>query len=791
MALHSGPAVLRDGNYVGPTVSRVSRLAKTAESSQILLLSVTLSKLSHYLDGVQVRDLGMHRLRDSGDSERIFQIVAKGLPESDVVPAVPNNLPIVTSSFVGRQDDLRRLRRMVRAHRLVSIVGFGGIGKTRLALQLANEFSTEFADGVWFVGLKDVDNAAVIPQAVADALHLPAVSSDVIEDVLLADMAKKHVLIVIDNAEHLLSGVAQFVHRLLQVTNDVRVIVTSRQPLRVQGERILRIAALDEAVRLFLERARSFGSALEMSETTSQLVTTICDRLGGIPLAIELAAARATSKTLEELQSIPWIEVAATPLSSTIEWSFRLLPPDEQRALMSLAAFDGSFSFEAAEKVAFDNALRGKSLGLLGSLTDKSLVSYFSDPYSSRYYLLEVVRDFLLSRLFECSELPAIRKRHCSYFLNVALALTEPNIKPQVSLEGIAREWRNIRAALRLALEDELEVERGRWLVSRLWPFWLATGRTSDAWDWIRLALRGSDVPSRLRRELLQRAAQIALGRNDPAAPALAKSLVEAQERAGDPIALGNALLLLANSKVATGAGTEAELHLHRALEQFRAADDRRGVAVALCALGTVAGQQKLNYAQAKRLLSRSLEMFTAIGDFYGCVEVLGNLTVTSMRAGEFPQALDYGERSLALLRRLGNDADAVLAHINIAEVYLEWGKRHKALEVLVAAHQGIGTGNRLYVAYFYEAAFKLAVDVGAHETAAQIYGYAQRQRHNSGTPLQPDEAAVLQTRSRRLTQSVDEATLASLVRHGTTLDTTAIKELIESLDAPCRLFCA
>ncbi|HZY98734.1 MAG TPA: hypothetical protein VFE36_04105, partial [Candidatus Baltobacteraceae bacterium] len=246
-----------------------------------------------------------------------------------------------------------------------------------------------------------------------------------------------------------------------------------------------------------------------------------------------------------------------------------------------------------------------------------------------------------------------------------------------------------------------------------------------------------------------------------------------------------------ANSKVATGAGAEAELHLHRALEQFREANDRRGLAVTLCALGTVAGQQKLNYASANRLLSRSLEMFLAIDDLYGCVEVLGNLTVTSMRAGEFGEALDYGQRSLALLQRLGNDADAVLARINIAEVYLEWRKPRQALEVLLAAHHGVATGNRLYVAYFYEAAFKLAVEVGAYEIAARICGYAQRQRYNTRTPLQPDEAAVLQTRIQRLAQNVDEATLAQLVREGTTLDATAIKELIEHLDAPARRSCA
>jgi tetratricopeptide (TPR) repeat protein len=363
--------------------------------------------------------------------------------------------------------------------------------------------------------------------------------------------------------------------------------------------------------------------------------------------------------------------------------------------------------------------------------------------------------------------------------------LAHPSVNPQLSLDRISREWNNIRVALRVALEQRQDLDGGRRAVRSLWPFWLATGRTSEAWHWIELALQGDNIPAQLRGELLQRAATIAAGRGDASAPALAKLLVEMHERSNDHASLGGALLLLANTKVAIGSGDEAEPYLRRALGHFRAAGDRRGIAIALCALGTVAGQQHLNHSGAKTLLQHSLEIFREIEDSFGCAEVLGNLSVTAMRAGEYAEALDYGQQSLEVLRRLGNVADTVLAHLNITEIYTEWHKPAKALAALKLARRVLATNaNRLYQAYYFEAAFKLAMEFGAHRLAAQLYGYAARQRRNARTPLQPNERDLLQARTTILARTLDEATLRDLVSKGSTRDGATVEGLIDRLES-------
>lgn len=800
VALHVGPAVLRDRDYFGPTVNRVARLLTAAHPGQILLSAATAYALSLHLGDTHLRDLGTHRLRgDLGEPERIFQVIAPGLPFESVAPAtldaVPNNLPTQTSSFVGRHEDLKRLRELAWINRLVTIVGFGGMGKTRLALQLAAESSAEFADGCWFVGLKELDDPGQIAQTAADALRVRAGPGELIDDVLIKYLTKKRTLVIIDNAEHLLHGVAAFVKQILESTAETCIVVTSREPLHIPGEQTLRLEGLDEAVRLFIDRARAM-TELELSDDTSASIAKICERLHGIPLAIELTAARMTSISLDTSEAMLRLHVdpfeleaeakASNPLRATLEWSFDLLSREERRALVNLAAFEGSFTLEAAEAVAFHDAIRGQTLALLGSLTDKSLVSYVSDGDTSRYYLLEMVREFALEQLTSSNDAPAIGQRHCRFFMKLIQRLVHPSVNPQVSHDRISREWFNIRAALRVALEQRDDLEGGRLAVCSLWPFWVATGRTEEAWHWINLALQGDNIPQQLRGDLLQRAAHIAYNRSDVSAPKLAKLLVDMYERSNDDANLGHALLLLANTKVAAGAVDEAETYLKRALDRFRAIGDKRWIATALCALGTVAGQQHLNYAGAKQLLQHSLELFRAVEDSFGCVEVLGNLSVTAMRAGDFAEALDYGSQSLDLLRRLGNEADTVVAHLNIAEIYTEWHKPQKALVALRAARRVLASkANRLYQAYYYEAAFKLAVEFGSYRTAAQLYGYAARQRRMARTPLQPNERELLQSRTALLGRALDEATLRELVFKGSTFDVETVEGLIDTLDAP------
>jgi len=799
MGLHSGVAVIRRGDYFGPTLNRVARLTGAAHGGQILLSAATATLVSKKLGNATLRDLGTHRLKDLGEPEVIFQVVAPGIRADFLSPAsldaTPNNLPSQISSFIGRSNDLERLRNLTAKHPLVTIAGLGGIGKTRLALQLAAEAIADYKDGCWFVGLKDMDDPAQIAQTVADALRLRSVPGEPIEAQLFEYLFKKRALIVIDNAEHLIQGVAAFTRRLLQAVSELRVVVTSREPLHIVGEQVLRIGGLDESERLFIDRARALRFDLTVSDETARSVSSICAKLQGIPLAIELAAARVATLSVSQIdellaEKLPILaahnngDSTENPLVAMVDWSYRLLAQSEKRFLARLAVFDGSFSLDAARSVAFDNSFGGDAFELIASLVDKSLVSHVIEGSESRYHLLEVVRDFANDRLRASGDAPSVERRYCSYYGGLVRSLASSSPSAEATVLALTREWGNVRNALRFALDERIDLDGGRWLVRNLWEFWLATGRTTEGWYWINRALEETDQPPYLRAELLQRAAQIASDRRDFAAlEPLAKLLVEIHERSGDAAALGNALQLLTNAKVGVGSGAEAETYQRRALEQFRMAGDRRGIAYALANLGTMAEQLHLNYDTARQLLLHSLQIFRELGVPQTCAVILGNLSVSSVRAREYVQALTYAKESLTILLRLGNLADAGIQYVNIAEILIESRKPGEALPELRAARRAFGQRpNRLYMAYYFEAAFKAAVELKEHDRAALIYGYVEHQRSVARTPLQPSERTSIESRRGVLSRTLPAPILDRLLRDGASMETEAAEALVDQL---------
>jgi predicted ATPase len=804
IGLHTGAAVIRRGDYFGPTLNRVARLTMAAHGGQILVSAATAALVAKKLGGAKLRDLGTHRLKDLGEPEVIFQVVASGIRSDFLAPnsldATPNNLPSQISSFVGRRSDLDQLRALTGRHPLVTVAGLGGIGKTRLAVQLAAEVIADFKDGCWFVALRDVDDASQIAQTMADALRLRSAPGDPVEAQLLEYLFRKRMLVVFDSAEHLVDGVAAFIRRLLGAVSDIRVIVTSREPLHITGEHVLRISGIDEPERLFLDRARALRSDLAMSEETSRAISNICTKLQGIPLAIELTAARVAMLSVVQLDELLMSEIAARSsskkplaegaLHAMLEWSHRLLSDDEKRFFARLAIYDGSFSLESARAIAIDDVSGGDAVELLGSLADKSLVSHAIDGAVSRFHLLNVVREFASERLRVSGDLEAVSNRYCAYYISMVRSLAASGTNPEAVNVKLALDWLNVRSALRLALEERLDIEGGRWAIRSLWDFWLATGRTTEGWYWINRGLEGTDLPARLRIELLQRAAQIAASRGDYAAlDPLAKLLVEAHERSGDASALGNALQLLMHAKTGLGNGAEAELYQRRALEQFQLAGDRRGIALALANLGTIAEQQHLNYDTARQLMLHSLALFRELGVPQNCAMLLGNLSVICMRAGEFVQALAYAKESLEIYSRLGNELDAGMQHVNVAEIYVESRNPAEALPALRAARRSFGESpNRLYLAYYFEAAFKAAVELKAYEQAALIYGYAERHRTVARTPLQPSERETIESRRAILARKLNAPVLDRLTREGASMETATAEGLIARLEsAPLR----
>lgn len=455
MALHTGDAVLQDdGNYVGLSIIRCARLRACGHGGQIVASEATAALVADA--GVELIDLGSVRLRDLTRAERVFQVVHPDIldqfPPLRSLDTAPHNLPTTLTSLIGRDADLATVAGLLAEHRLVTVVGSGGCGKTRLAQHVAADMIDHHPAGTWWVELAPLTEEAQIAEAVATSLGLGAViGADVTARVVRHLAVAGRTLIVLDNAEHLLDGVSRTAERLLSSCPAVRILVTSREALAISGETIWRVPSLaaprrDEhivpdqlntfdAVRLFLERARTARPNLVVDDETAPFIAAICARLDGIPLALELAAARVRSMTLQRLavglddafRLLTGGARTALPrqqtLLASIAWSVDLLDDVDQAVLRRLAAFQGPFTLDGAEAVTTDDDLVAPVdvLDALARLVDKSLVEF--DAASDRYRLLATVRQFGLDRLRERDELAVTRTRHARWFASVCVEI--------------------------------------------------------------------------------------------------------------------------------------------------------------------------------------------------------------------------------------------------------------------------------------------------------------------------------------------------------------------------------
>ncbi len=387
MGLHTGEAESRDDDFFGPALNRVSRLLSTGHGGQVLISQATYELVRDSLPkGAEVRYLGEHRLRDLERPEGVYQLVHELLPIE--FPALrslselPNNLPLQVTSFVGREKELTAVEALVRKNRLVTFTGSGGTGKTRLSLQAAADLLADFEDGAWLVELAPLTEPELVPQTVAAALRVREEPGRSLSETLVSHLKDKHLLLLLDNCEHLLDAAARLVDSLGRSCPKVHVIATSREPLAIQGEQVYRVPSLStpdpkkkeslevlnqyEAVRLFIDRAVLAQPAFQVTNENAPAVAQICHRLDGIPLALELAAARVRAMPVETIASrlddrfrlLTGGSRTALPrqqtLRAAIDWSYGLLDEKEKTLLRRLSVFAGGWTLEAAEKVCAD-----------------------------------------------------------------------------------------------------------------------------------------------------------------------------------------------------------------------------------------------------------------------------------------------------------------------------------------------------------------------------------------------------------------------------------------------------
>src|SRR5215467_5594484 len=588
VALHSGACVERDGDYFGPVVNRVARLLTAGHDGQILVSGGTRELLADRLaDGIGLRDLGEHRLKDLGRAERVFQVTGAGLAggfgplRSLNDPALHHNLPSQTTSFVGRDAEVAELRALVAGRsRLITIVGAGGIGKSRLALQVAAEALDGDGDAVWLVELAPVAEPELVAHTVAAVLSVREEPGRPIVDTLVEAVGDRYLIVVIDNAEHVLGAVVKLADALMRSCPRTCLLVTSREPLGIGGEHVFRVQPLAvppadlaapgqlaafESVQLFTERAAMHRRGFALDEDNAPAVAAICVRLDGIPLALELAAARLGSLSVPEISSrldqrfrlLTRGSRTALPrhqtLRALIDWSYDLLNSGEQLVLDRLSVFAGGWTLEAAEAVASGgDTANWQVLDHLAALVDKSLVQAEDLQGSTRYRLLETVRHYAAERLAgrTGSELHQTRAAHRDYYL----ALVETAERhlcgrdEPVWLDRLEVEFDNIRAALAFSLADPDSAEPGLRLAAGLRWFCNMRGHGGEVFEALSALLQRPDArkPTRIRARALTVSCHVLdlLG-NDSAVPSMANEAIGIARGLAEDVIVADGLSLL------------------------------------------------------------------------------------------------------------------------------------------------------------------------------------------------------------------------------------------------------
>lgn len=735
IALHTGDSEERAGDYFGPTVNRVARLLAIGHGGQVLVSGTAADLLHENLPQQHgLRDLGLHGLKDLSRAERVFQATAPEL--DDAFPALrsmdqlPNNLPVQPTSFIGREEAVAEIKALVTRGPLVTLVGPGGVGKTRCALQSGAELLDGFPDGVWFVDLDPLGDPSLVTGSIAQTLGVREVPNVPLLETLTEDLARKQLLLILDNSEHVIDEMRRVAAAILRQCPRVRILATSREPLNITAEHVFRLPSLDaaESIALFADRARAVDARFELTQENADAVTAVASRLDGIPLAIELAAARVrvlspaqiAQRLDERFRILTGGDRSALPrrqtLRATIDWSYDLLEDRERTLFRRLAIFAGSFSLEAV------TAVCGLSGGLdewdvldsLTALVDKSLVLAESDGDDRRYRLLQSMREYGLERLREAGEEDRVAQRHVQYYAQFAASLAPliATLEDEQWTQRCRPELDNFRAAIEWTLGRSHDPALGIALLAQLeWPQILTTPQEALRW-YERAAAERDAMPDAIaharilrhcvllewlaarplaqRGETVERGVAVAKASNDPDEVARALASLGGWHRSAGRFDEAEAAFveayadsehlsrLAANAVLRIWAVTDlqrgnVEVARQRFVEVVQS--ERPGSeahASALLNLG------ELEYAvgnldAAREAARHARETYTPIGSPY-LVLVLANLGAYAMAADDLEDARKYLREAIKVQRRSARGwlCTVVEQHALLAALHLE-----------------------------------------------------------------------------------------------------------------------
>jgi non-specific serine/threonine protein kinase len=693
------------------------------------------------------------------------------------------NLPLPLTRFIGREDHVAELQHWLAEHRLATLTGAGGCGKTRLALAVATELLATFPDGVTFVDLAPLTDPQWVPQAVATALGLTEEPGRSPADALRDFLESRHLLLVLDNCEHLLAACAHLVHSLLQSCPHLRVLATSREALGITGERTYRVPPLSlpgpqerpgveqvtqyEAVRLFSDRATAVHPSFQVTAENVEAVTRICRRLEGMPLAIELAAARVKALPVEKLNErlddmfrlLTGGNRTGLPRQQTlralIDWSYDLLSPPEQTLLHRLSVFAGGWTLEAAEAVCIGEGVEEREvLDLLTRLVEQSLVLYEERGGEERYRLLETIRQYARDRLegkpheVGRGEAAEVRGRHRDWCLELAETAAQKLGGPEqaVWLERLETEHDNLRAALAWGLECG-EAEPGLRLGVALFLFWATRGYWTEGRERLTALLGqpGAEARTVVRAKALHWSGFLADPQGDSgAARAFFEESLAISRELGHKPGIAESLLSLGWVVHQQGDSGAARAFFKESLAISRELDNKTGIAESLRVLAWAASQWG-DYGEARALLEESLAIWRAVGntDCFGFGLSLGYLGWVAHGQGNYGEARVLLEESLAIHREIDNKYAIASLLPALAMVTRDQGNSGEAralLEEALTISRKLGYRNGMERAL--EGLAGVAVAQAQPERAARLLGTAERLREAIGAPLQPGDRA-------------------------------------------------
>ncbi len=713
MALHTGAAEHRDNDYFGQPLNRVARLMGIGHGGQVLVSAGTQELTRDTLPpGCALQDVGEHRLRDLGRPEPVFQLLHPALPSefpplrSLDNPELPNNLPQQVTSFIGREKEIKAVKALLGKTRLLTLTGSGGCGKTRLALQVAAEVLDQYPQGVWLAEMAPLTDPGLVPQSIAQALGVNEEPGRPVLQTLVDHLKTRRLLLVLDNCEHLLAACAHVANTLLRACPHLHILASSREGLGIAGEQAYRIPSLSlpdvrrvqtveslsqyEAVRLFVERALSVLPQFTVTNANAPALAQLCVRLDGIPLAIELSAARVRSLSVEEINSkldnrfrlLTGGSRTALPRQQTlralIDWSYDLLNGQEKTLLCRLSVFAGGWTLEAAEAVGTGGDIEDwEALDLLTSLVDKSLVVAEQENEHTRYHLLETVRQYARDRLIESEEGETVRQRHQAFCLTFAEE-AEPHLQGPEGARWMGlleREHDNLRAALEWngapdSDDPDLPAAALR-IASALTPFWYIRGYYTEGRQRLDHALTlmppSAYLPARVKA--LNGAGVLASVQCDYSTgrTLLEQGLALAREL-GDQHGIADALLSLGAVSQALGDYAAARSSFEQILTLSQEASDRTSVANSLLNLSAMARMHG-DYTGARPMLEQSLTLYRELGDAMGAGRSLLGLGVVCQALSDYAEADTYYQQALTLFQESGDRSGSAYSLLNLGDI--------------------------------------------------------------------------------------------------------------------------